>query len=124
MRPEAQALLDKADQSIHAAGSLQLDGFPDFAASRAYYAMFYIAEALLIEQGLSYSSHSAVIGAFGRLFTKTSKLEARFHRYLLDAHDTRNIGDYGIGPAVTAEQAEEIMRWANEFLEAANSFLA
>jgi uncharacterized protein (UPF0332 family) len=60
--------------------------------------MFYTAEALLIEWDLSYNSHSAVIAAFGKTFAKTGILDAKFHRYLLDAQDVRNIGDYSIGP--------------------------
>lgn len=124
MKPETQALLEKARRSMQAAGNLKRDGFTDFAASRAYYAMFYIAEALLLEQGLSYSSHAAVIGAFGKLFAKTGRLDARFHRYLLDAQDTRNVGDYGIGPGVVTEQVEEIMLWAEDFLKAAEVLLA
>jgi len=122
MKPETQALLDKAHQSLQAASNLQRDGFLDFAASCAYYAIFYIAEALLIEQGLAYSSHSAVIGAFGKLFAKTNKFDDRFHRYLLDAQDIRHIGDYSIGPGVTAEQVEESTQWANDFLEADRLF--
>ena len=74
--------------------------------------------------GLAYSSHSAVIGAFGKLFAKTNKFDDRFHRYLLDAQDIRHIGDYSIGPGVTAEQVEESTQWANDFLEAAEAFLA
>ena len=123
MKPETQALLEKARQSLQAADNLKRDGFLDFSASRAYYTMFYVAEALLIEQGLSYSSHTAVIGAFGKLFAKTGKLDTRFHRYLLDAQDTRNVGDYSIGPGVTAEQVEETLVWAKEFLEAAKALL-
>jgi len=123
MKSETEALFAKAHQSLQAAANLKHDGFLDFAASRAYYAMFYVAEALLIEQGFSYNSHSAVIGAFGKLFAKTGKLDVRFHRYLLDAQDTRNVGDYGIGLGVAAEQVEEIMIWAEEFLEAAKVLL-
>jgi uncharacterized protein (UPF0332 family) len=123
MRPEAEALLDKARQSIQAAANLRRDGFLDFAASRAYYAMFYIAQALLIEQGLSYSSHSAVISAFGREFARTGRMDTRFHRYLIDAQDSRNIGDYSIGPGVSDEQVQDSLNWAKEFLEAANQLL-
>jgi uncharacterized protein (UPF0332 family) len=123
MKPETQALLDKARQSLQAAQNLQEDGFLDFAASRAYYAMFYIAEALLIEQGLTYSSHSAVIGAFGKKIVKTGKIDARFHRYLLDAQDIRNVGDYSIGPGVSVEQVKDSMQWADEFLKAAEIYL-
>ncbi len=66
MTPEVRALLDKARASHEAATLLRREGYLDFAASRAYYALFYVAEALLLERGLSYSSHSAVIAAFGR----------------------------------------------------------
>lgn len=116
MKSETQALLDKARQSLQAAKNLQEDGFLDFAASRAYYALFYTTQALLIEQGLSYSSHAAVIAAFGKTFAKTGKLGSKFHRYLLDAQDTRNIGDYSIGPGVSADQVQDSMDWAEEFL--------
>jgi uncharacterized protein (UPF0332 family) len=123
MKFETQALLAKARQSLLAAGNLQQGGFQDFAASRAYYAMFYTAEALLIEQGLSYNSHSAVIAAFGKTFAKTSLLDSKYHRYLLDAQDTRNVGDYSIGPGVTEDQVRDSMKWADEFLKAAENFL-
>ncbi|MEJ2597104.1 MAG: HEPN domain-containing protein [Anaerolineales bacterium] len=85
MRTETKALLEKAKQSIQAAANLRRDGFLDFAASRAYYAMFYIAQALLIEQGLSYSSHSGAISAFGKEFARTGRMDTRFHRYHIDA---------------------------------------
>lgn len=38
-------ILEKAQQSLDAAKVLADQGFFDFAASRAYYAMFYTAEA-------------------------------------------------------------------------------
>jgi len=63
------------------------NGFPDYAASRAYYAMFYIAEAFLDGEGMSFSSHAAVIGAFGREFARTGRVPAEFHRFLIDAQD-------------------------------------
>lgn len=60
MTPEQKALLDKAQRSIDAAQSLTDQGFHDFAISRSYYVMFYIAEALLDNEGLSFSSHATV----------------------------------------------------------------
>jgi len=61
-------------------------GFPDFAASRAYYGMCYIAEALLAHLGQSYSSHSAVITAFGREFAKTAKMDPVFYRSAVNGY--------------------------------------
>lgn len=42
-----QALIEKAKASAEVAQQLLSDGHFDFAAPRAYYAMFYVAEALL-----------------------------------------------------------------------------
>lgn len=47
MTPEQGALLAKARQSLDAAVLLAEKEYPDFAVSRAYYAMLYAAEALL-----------------------------------------------------------------------------
>jgi uncharacterized protein (UPF0332 family) len=57
--------------------------YPDFAASRVYYAMFYIAQAFLEGEGLAFSKHSAVIAAFGQHFARTGKVPVEFHRFLL-----------------------------------------
>lgn len=66
MTPEQQKLLEKAARSIQAAKLLNEEELAEFAASRAYYAMFYVAEAFLEGEGLSFSKHSAVIAAFGQ----------------------------------------------------------
>jgi uncharacterized protein (UPF0332 family) len=115
------ALLQKAHESLLAAKLLSREGYSDFAASRAYYAMFYAAEALLLDRDLAFSNQSAVIAAFGKEFAKSGILDSKFHRYLIDAQDLRNVGDYGIGQEVTAIQTQEILRWAQEFLSAAEA---
>ena len=66
MTPSQEALLDKARRSLEAARLLQNAGEFDFATSRAYYSMFYVAQGILFERGLSFSKHSAVIAMFGR----------------------------------------------------------
>ena len=110
--------------SLRAAEVLSREGYPDFVASRAYYAMFYTAEALLLARGLSFSSHSAVIAAFGKEFARSKALDPKFHRYLVDAQDFRNLGDYGVGPQVSPFQSQEILRWTHEFLTVVEGFLA
>ena len=124
MKEELRPLLAKAQESLEAAGLLLKEGYADFAASRGYYAMFYVAEALLLDRGLSFSSHTAVIAAIGKEFAKTDVLDPRFHRYLLDAQDFRNLGDYGVGRAITAEQTRQVLQWAAEFLEASERHLS
>ena len=65
MKEYSHKLLDKAIDAIEAAEILVDNEKFDIAAGRAYYAMFYIAEALLNEKGLKFSKHSAVHAAFG-----------------------------------------------------------
>ena len=87
-------MLKKAEESLLAAGILLKQGFTDFAASRAYYGMFYVAEALLFNLGYTYSSHSAVLAAFGKEFARTRLIDPSFHQYLILAQEYRQQGDY------------------------------
>ena len=94
MTEDQKDLLEEARDSISAADLLLAGGFPGYAVSRAYYAMFYVAEAFLEGLGLSFSKHSAVIAAFGQHFAQTGKVPAEFHRFLLEAFELRHKGDY------------------------------
>jgi len=116
MTPEQSALLQKAKESLRAAQLLLENGLFDFAVSRAYYTMFYIAEALLLGEGLSFSKHSATIAAFGQHFAKTGRIPADFHRYLIEGQANRNIGDYDPIASLTQAQAEEQIRHAEAFI--------
>ena len=107
MSPDTTAQLEKAKESLAAANLLRRQGYNNFAASRAYYSMFYVAEALLASLGQSYSSHAAVQPAYGREFAKIARLDAKFHRRMIDAQDLRNIGDYGLGAAISPEQVTQ-----------------
>ena len=114
-------LLLKADQSLSAARLMLDGGYPEYAASRAYYTMFYIAEAFLDGEGLSFSKHSAVISAFGREFARTGRVPVKFHQFLIRAQELRNAGDYGEIDAVTANQAADSIAQAEEFLDLAQN---
>lgn len=116
MTNEQQPLLFKAQQSLEAAKLLLTNNYPDYATSRAYYTMLYIAEAFLEGEGLSFSKHSAVISAFGREFAKTQQIPSDFHRFLIEAQELRTAGDYGQPNAVTIDQAAEQSDRAEQFL--------
>jgi len=120
---EVKALLEKVKRSQKVAAKLLKDGDVDFAASRAYYSLFYTAEALLLSRELSYSSHSAVIASFGKGFAKTGLLHPKFHHYLTESQDRRNIGDYSVLAEVTKEEVLEMLAWAKEFIKAAENYL-
>lgn len=123
MTPDQLNLLLKARQSLWAARFILGGEYPDYAASRAYYAMFYIAEAFLEGEGLSFSKHSAVISAFGREFARTGRVPVKFHQFLIRSQELRNAGDYGEMNAVTANQAADSIAQAEEFLELAQNLI-
>lgn len=120
---EVHLLIEKAQRSLAVARDILQHGHADFAASRAYYAMFYVAEALLLALGQSYVKHSSVISAFGREYAKKGIMDAKFHRMLIDAQDLRNVGDYGVQTHMLVEHAEEVCSWAEEFISAARVYL-
>jgi uncharacterized protein (UPF0332 family) len=119
MTPDQAALLRKAHSSLHAAKLLAAEKLFDFSVSRAYYTMFYVAEALLLGQGLAFSKHSAVLAAFGERLTKPGLVPPEFHKYLLDGEDSRHVGDYDLGPGLSAGEAAEQIHRAQEFLDLA-----
>ena len=83
MTSEQQYLIQQARESLNAARLLLREGYPGFAASRAYYTMFYIAKACLLNKGLTYSKHSTVVSAFGQHFAKTGQVRANRTRMIL-----------------------------------------
>ena len=94
MKDTTRQLLDKAEHAIRA-GQILLDSDEaDFAAGRAYYAMRYVAEALLYERGMAFRKHTAVHAAYGKEFAATGLLDPKFHRWLMTASDLRLQGDY------------------------------
>ncbi|MGD1853939.1 MAG: HEPN domain-containing protein [Leptolyngbyaceae cyanobacterium] len=116
MTEEQQELLLKAQQSLDAAKLLLSQDYADYATSRAYYSMFYVAQAFLAGKDMAFSKHSAVIAAFGREFAKTQKVPVKFHRYLIEAQALRTTGDYGQLNALTIEQAAEQIEHAEQIL--------
>ncbi len=120
MTPEQGLLLKKAEDSLRAAKLLSVNGLYDFAASRAYYTMFYIAQAFLLGEGLAFSKHSAVLSAFGQQFARTGRIPAEFHRQLIEAAGIRNQGDYSLEPILTEDKANTQITHAEQFLKLAN----
>ncbi|MEA5577953.1 HEPN domain-containing protein [Anabaena sp. UHCC 0451] len=117
MNNEQQFLVQKAEDSLRAAKILASENLHDFAVSRAYYAMFYIAEVFLVGENLSFSKHSVVISKFGELFARTGKIDPKFHRYLIDAEQICLKGDYDRSERLNAEDAKLLIDRCEEFLK-------
>lgn len=121
---EVEGLLHKSERSFSAAGRLLADGDSDFAASRLYYGCFYIAEALLLSEGLHFSRHGQVMGAYGRLFAKEEHLPIRFHGLLDRTFELRQVADYTVEVRMQPSEIDDLISEGREFLQAAREYLA
>lgn len=63
------------------------------AVSKAYYAMFYAASALLRTKNLDVSKHSGVISQFGLHFVKTGVIDKDHHKRFIKAFNDRDVAD-------------------------------
>jgi uncharacterized protein (UPF0332 family) len=115
-------LMTRAERSLSAARLLIDNGYFTEAASRAYYAAFYAATALLHSEGVTVSKHAAVIATVGQLFAKTGRLESYLHRLLIDMFDERQVADYS-GTGFSADRAETAHHNATVFVAAVNEYL-
>lgn len=121
---EIAAHLERSEQSLQAAKDLSEKGYYDFAASRAYYAAFYGASAVLLDEGLDFRKHSGVIASIHRRFVKTGKLNEEQGKDLNWLFEIRSIADYGGTAHVSQPQAERAIQAAETFLKAIRSLLS
>ncbi len=120
---ERHGLIRKAEKFLSSARLLVESGDLDSAVSRAYYAAFYVAEALLDALELSFSSHKSVISAYGQEFSKKGRLDSRFHRFLITAFEKRQHADYGIETGLDQQEVNELLAETQSFIEAAKNWL-
>lgn len=123
MNNTQQKFLTKATKSLEVAKQINDNNYPEFAVSRAYYTMFYIASAFLEGENLTYGKHSAIIAAFGKYFAKTNKVPKIYHRWLIEAEKMRKGGDYNLDINISYEDVNIIINQAEEMLNFANKNL-
>ena len=120
---ERQGLIRKAEKYLSSARVLVESGDLDSAVSRAYYAAFYVAEALLDAIELSFSSHKSVISGYGQEFSKKNRLDPRFHRLLITAFEKRQQADYWVETGLEVQEVNELLSETEAFVQAAKIWL-
>jgi hypothetical protein len=122
-RAIVRARLKKADTKLAAAEADLSAARYDDAASRAYYAMFHAARALLGARGLIARSHSGLAALFAEHFVRTGDLGIQFGRWLGQGRRAREIGDYDDFLELEAEETTQAVTRARQFLEEARRWL-
>ena len=120
---EIKANLERSQNAVDAAQELLAGGYTDFAASRAYYAAFYGATALLLSEELAFGKHSAVLSFIHKEFVRSGKLDQEHGKNLNWLFELRGVGDYGVTMHVSQQDAERAIQVATEFIRAIQSLL-
>ena len=95
----------------------------DTCVSRCYYAMYIMAEAVLLTKDIQASSHKGVISFFGQHFIKTGIFEGELGKAINKAYDRRLYGDYSIGFQITQTVAKDQLVSATKFVEVLKAFI-
>jgi hypothetical protein len=123
MRPELKLMIEKAVSKLKTARIDFENGQYDDSISRSYYAVFHALSAALLQKGLTYSSHSQVIGAFNREFIKQDLLPKEFTAIVQGLFADRQTGDYDLGDMIDEETAALGIENADRILQAIRLYL-
>jgi len=122
-RREAALYIEHARHMLEVAEHNLADGFYESSINRAYYAIFYAANAMLATQGLSRSKHSGVIGAFRSHFVKPGFIEIEYGDIYGRVMDDRHISDYDVEALIEADRARADLDDARRFVDRIEHYL-
>jgi uncharacterized protein (UPF0332 family) len=117
-------ILNEARQALSDADFNYLGGRYHVVSNRAYYAVFHCIQALLQSEGVFVKTHQGAQQKFHQLFIKTGKLPMETGEIPAYLSELRNLSDYDYGTAISVGQAENAIRQAKTFLEAAEGLFS
>jgi len=120
---DAPQYMDYARRALRTAALAFGDGDWVGVINRAYYAIFYAANAMLELEGLERSKHSGVLSLFRQKYVKTGLIEAEFSTIYGKAYESRNEGDYERTSFPTEADASRSVEGAQRFVERMDQFL-
>ena len=106
----------QADEALLEAQLLQDAGHYRGAINRAYYAMFYAIQVLIVQNKVKASKHSGAISYFDREFVKSGIIDYKFSKWLHRLFDLRQDADYGDMFEPSKEQSLQAVEQASEFV--------
>jgi uncharacterized protein (UPF0332 family) len=115
--------LEKAEECLAEAKTLHAAGFPSGTTSRAYFAVFHAARALLYTLGLEPRSQAGTIELLGQHFVLTGRFPSSLGRLVSHMQKDREDSDYVTSAVFTAMEGEEAVRNADHFLEVARGLV-
>ena len=110
--------IERGNESLKAAEILHEKKLYADSISRAYYAAFHYAQAILLTIGIEAKSHPGVLNRFSLHFVKSGRIDPKYARILSKAHKFREESDYSSMFVFTKEDAEQNLKEVKEFIQA------
>lgn len=108
-----------AELDLQSAQASIKENNPKWATVQAYYSMFHTAKALVYSKGYREKSHVCLSIALRALYENV--MDAKHFERFRDCMNLRQDADYGM--IYSDKSAEEVARWAGEFLAEAKRLL-
>ncbi|MCE2450313.1 MAG: HEPN domain-containing protein [Candidatus Latescibacteria bacterium] len=115
--------LAKARAKLRVARELVKQHEWDDVVSRAYYAAFHAAQAVLLAEGHQAETHRGLLTLFSLVLVKTGKFEKKWGKFLANLKDDREAGDYEALSYLDEQTAGRALAEAEEFVEKVEDFL-
>jgi uncharacterized protein (UPF0332 family) len=122
-RQAVKTYVDAAHEALAGSQYNLEGGYYAIAVNRAYYAVFYAANALLATIGLARGKHSGTISAFRQSFVKAGLIEAEYSDIYGSLMDDRHTSDYDMETSIEPERAENDLQNARRFLARIETYL-
>jgi uncharacterized protein (UPF0332 family) len=120
----ARAEAALGDDALQAAQALLQLGFHNDAVSRAYFAAFHYARALLLLEGLEPKTHRGVVSLLMDRYERSGRLEPGAVSTLARLQTFRGLADYDASERIAKQRAEAEVAAARAFVEKARPFLS
>jgi len=117
-RRNAKEEARRGDEALSAARHLLDGGFFNDAISRAYYAAYHWARALLVSRGLDPKTHRGVIQLLGLHFVESGELSDEAAGRLAHLETYRELSDYTSSANFSETRAREEIARAEQFIAA------
>ena len=99
--------IEKSYNALEAAKINFEQNFYETAINRLYYSVFYMVNAYLQLEGISYKKHSAIRSFFNRKFVKENLLEKHYSNVYNRLYQIREEADYSL----TFEIEKDKLKW-------------
>jgi uncharacterized protein (UPF0332 family) len=122
-KANARAEAAHGDESLASARCLADNGFPRDAVSRAYYAAYHWARALLLAKGIESKTHRGTVQLFSLHFVKDGPLADEIAALLAHLQTYRELSDYTSTASFSEDQARAEIDRAARFIQACRPFV-